>query len=177
MRNIEAPAIYGDRVVWSYKSGDLYYHLTGKDLVASTSFDVGSVYVQETPYERPHLDIYGRYVVYQRAYQVYLYDIDTKSAFKISNSSLHQMEPRISSQYSNDIVYMDDRNGNYDIYRTHFGYNLLATLPYPSSAGGVINDLDSGRLATVIGSAAVVIVAVIGTVFFVARKRRNSVPP
>lgn len=174
VRNVEAPAIYGDRVVWSYEAGDIYYHLTGKDLAASTSFEVGSVYVLETPYERPHLDIYGRYVVYQRAYQVYLHDIDTKSTFKVSNNSLHQMEPRISSQYSNDIVYMDDRNGNYDIYRTSFGYNLLATLPNPSSTGGVINDLDSEWLATVIGSAAVVIVAVIGTAFFVARKRRNS---
>ncbi len=64
------------------------------------------------------------------------------------------------------IVYQDNRNGNWDIYLTHFGYNMLAT-PDIGSSG-------QGFGAVVIISAIVVVVAVIGVVAAVVYLKKRK---
>ncbi len=120
-----------------------------------------------------HPDIYGTapyvYIVYhdnRNAFRdsgfhlinnddVFLYILDTDSDIQVTTNKSNQQMPVI---YGNTIVYQDDRNGNWDIYTTVFGFGSLPgsgenqtaetgslyVASYPSAATILINGTEKG---------------------------------
>ena len=136
---------------------------------------------------------YNTYLVFERTSpspptntNIYLYDWNAKTTHNVTYSTASQSRPIISAEYSNCIVYMDNRNGNWDIYLTIFGYGLGATGPNSQSSSGASSGgtASSGDQSLVIISviAVFVVSAVVGAAAFVAMKKRkpkveNNHPP
>ena len=100
----------------------------------------------------------------------------SKNDFLVTSPSSSQIHPVISSEDSNYVVYMDDRNGNWDIYLTIFGYGVGATGPNSQSTSSTpsANAAGSGNQdLMIIAIVAVVAVAAITAAVFVATGRKK----
>lgn len=136
------PAIFGNRVAWMKENlvtsfllprWDIYM----RDLTTNNRWDWRTYNEANEVYP----DIYRNYIVYERyTYSrtgtqgdshVYLYNIDIGTEYRVTNSSSLQIEPAITAEYGNYIVYMDNRNGNWDIYLSAFGYITGGPGPEP----------------------------------------------
>ena len=75
------------------------------------------------------------FLVFERALpagntNLYLYDGETE--YRTTNNIASQSRPQISAEYANFVVYMDNRNGNWDIYLSAFWYGTGAfETPHP----------------------------------------------
>jgi len=110
---------------------------------------------------------------------IYLYNIDSGVESRVTNDNSTHNRPAISANYGNYIVYMDNRNGNWDIYLAMFGYGVGATGPSNQSApspsnGTVINWGNQGLRTIIISAAIIIVIAVVGAIAFLAMKERNS---
>ncbi len=124
------------------------------------------------------------YVVYDAtiygATHVYLYSMLDNQVFRVTNNNATQICPRISA-VNNQIVYMDNRNGNWDIYSTWFGYGVSAIGPSPKPtsppSGNNANSANQEPLIIIVSSTAIIVIAVVGAAAFTARKNRSSKKP
>ena len=123
------PAVSGDYVAYQgtkyetinvWENYDIYlYHAPSNSHLRLTS----DYLIQNEP------DIDGNYVVWQGVvwrpdlfkyeYNIYLYRIYEQSITQITTDSANQMHPAVNG---GRIVYVDDRNGNWDIYLTEVSY-------------------------------------------------------
>jgi beta propeller repeat protein len=123
------PVIDGPHIVyeapWTWDFNTLY-NVVMKDVVSGTTWD------PNYPSDQRYPDVYGNIIVYQddRVYtypagykwSIFLYNLDTQSesqVTKLTPNTGNQIFPAVNY---NKIVYMDDRNGNYDIYMTTFAF-------------------------------------------------------
>jgi beta propeller repeat protein len=125
----EQPAISGDIVVWiDARNGnaDIY----GFDLRTQTEFPICTAARTQGPVaisdnivvwadNRDGVDINGDYY-FEGNWDIYGYDLTTHTEFPICIADGLQISPSISG---NTVVWMDDRNGDWDIYG--------ATIPEP----------------------------------------------
>jgi beta propeller repeat protein len=184
---LSTPAIYGNQVTWASHdkneyASNAYNWNVNLGIVGGSAYwsTKSSLANQESP------DIYGNYLVYQDdrngvngGYEIYLYSIAAQAEYRVTTNYYAQMHPAISCHYGNYIVYQDNRNGNWDIYLNAFGYGVgsvgggLSPTPSPSN-GTAINWGNHGLLTIIISAAAIVVVAIVGAVAFIAMKRQNS---
>ncbi len=145
-------------------------------------------------YGGTHPDIGGEgqymYVVYEYStttlpHEIYMYELASGSVQRLTNNPANQISPAISAKYGNYVVYMDNRNGNWDIYLTSFGYGVgsvgggqsptPSSSPIPSSSNGAaINWTNQGSSIIIISAAIIVIIAVVVAVAFLTMNKRNS---
>ena len=135
------PVIDGPHIVyeapWTWDFNTLY-NVVMKDVVSGTTWD------PNYPSDQRYPDVYGNIIVYQddRVYtypagykwSIFLYNLDTQSesqVTKLTPNAGNQIYPAVNY---NKIVYMDDRNGNYDIYMTTFAF--AQTPPMAGGPGG-----------------------------------------
>lgn len=180
------PTIYGSRVAWTVENDSMWntaafkWEIGMKDLAAGTTFTIGNNVRDGYP------NIYGNYVVFERDTvlansDIYLYNIDLGIEDRVTNGNGSQIRPAISTNYGNYIVYMDNRNGNWDIYLTAFGYGVGATGPSnrstPSpSLGNTVNSDNQGLITIMVSATAIVAVAVVGAAAFMAKQRKSRKP-
>lgn len=152
---IESPSIYENYVAWA--GAEIYLWDIGvKDVSTGTM-----LYNPLTSSEETNPAISGNYVVYQRqpilsAYtNLFLYNIEVGQEYRVTNNVASQLRPSICTEIGkgNTIVYMDNRNGNWDIYYTSFGYVVTGggggtetTIEYYS--GQIESTYDSPRRVT-----------------------------
>ena len=186
--NLAFPAIYGSRVAWLGENTQHYgiiddqWEIGMKDLVSGTSVDIVNNVRDGYP------DIYGSYIVFERDTvladskiensNIYLYNIDTGVESRVTNDNSTHSRPAISANYGNYVVYMDNRNGNWDIYLNAFGYGVGSTggglSPTPSASNAVVINLGNQGLTTILVIVVtVVVIAVAGAGAFMAMKQRN----
>jgi TolB protein len=187
--NLAIPAIYGSSVAWMVENTHNYgvigdpWQIGMKDLVSGKTVNIGNNVRDGYP------DIYGSYIVFERDTvlanskiansNIYLYNIDTGVESGVTNDNSTHSRPAISANYGNYVVYMDNRNGNWDIYLNAFGYGVGSTggglSPTSSPSNAVVINLGNQGLMTIIISAAIIVViAVAGAIAFLAMKQRNS---
>ncbi len=179
---IAHPAIFGGRVAWMKENrmhGVWSWEVIWRDFVTGANFATGNDVYEVYP------DVYRGYIVYERyippysiyygaKHEVFLYFIDGETEYKVANSSGDQMHPVLSTEWGNYIVYMDNRNGNWDIYENMFGFGVGGPAVTPSpTVGGVADTGSQGLVAIMVTATAVVVVAVVGAAAFVAMKRRR----
>jgi beta propeller repeat protein len=177
-----SPAIDKTRIVWSTKdakTSGLYVEM--KDVLTGASLNIENNVLDANP--DIYAGSYNTYLVFERTppspatnTNIYLYDWNAKTTHNVTYSTASQSRPIISAEYSNCIVYMDNRNGNWDIYLTIFGYGLGATGPNPQSTSstptgqtGILGNQD--LIITAIISV-VAIAAILAVVFAVTRRGR-----
>jgi beta propeller repeat protein len=108
-----APAIYGNMVVWAdYRnSNQSSVNIYMYDLSTSKETQITTSGKAEDP------DIYGDRIVWMDYrngnLDIYMYNISTKNETQITTNESGQFDPQI---YGDRIVWTDMRNGNYDIY-------------------------------------------------------------
>ncbi len=180
------PAIYGDQVVWMRQSWhtfeyewNIYLGTVGGGAYWSTGYSTAN---------QVYPDIFEHYIVYQDdrngangGADIYLYNIDTKTEYRVTNNTYSQAHPAI---YGNYIVYMDNRNGNWDIYLTLYSPTAGSTGPnssYTPAASVVIQgSANSGnqelRTIIVISTIAVVIVVVSAAALMASKQRKSEKP-
>lgn len=118
------PAIDGNIIVyqtpWMFEDFTIYRKVVMKDIVS------GATWESTFPAQQQNPDVYGNIIVYQdnreyygygigNTWDIYLYDLDTQIESKVTTNSANQFSPAIDF---GQIVYVDDRNGNNDIYMT-----------------------------------------------------------
>lgn len=123
------PAIDGSLIVYQaqFVSFDYYtsYKVVMKDVVSGTTWE------SEHPTEQKNPDVSGNIIVYEDnrvfvgypftdgyRWSIFLYNLDTQiesQVTKLTPNGGNQVSPAIDG---GRIVYMDDRNGNSDIYMT-----------------------------------------------------------
>ncbi len=124
------PAIYGDRIVWednrnraSYmnrnQNWDIYMYYLGGDGIPGTGDDEEYQITKDNNYQR-YPDIYDNIIIWidernEENKMIYMYDISTDTEYRVTPycSEWYGNYPRI---FGENMVYSDDRNGNYDIY-------------------------------------------------------------
>jgi beta propeller repeat protein len=125
--SVNEPAIYGNTVVWQYL-GIIY----SKDLSSSVSCEVtGGNRWSMNP------DICQNYLVYAsrndstrwdgnllKNWDIYLTNLDTNTEYQVTNNNASQIS-------GGRVVYMDFRNGNWDIYMTMISYAPETISPPP----------------------------------------------
>jgi beta propeller repeat protein len=138
-------------------------------------------------YGGTHPDIGGEgqymYVVYEyttttRPPEIYMYELASGSVNRVTNNTADQISPAISAKYGNYIVYMDNRNGNWDIYLTMFGYGVgggLSHKPSPTNAA-ITNSGNQGLMTMIIIATTFVVIAVAIAAAFMAKQRKSRVP-
>ena len=131
--SVNEPAIYGNTVVWQ-SVGIIY----AKDLSSSVSR-------QATGGNRWSMNpaICQNYLVYAsrndsaywdgnlfKNWDIYLINLDTNTEYQVTNNNGSQIHPAVSG---GRVVYMDFRNGNWDIYMTMISYTPETISPPPHS--------------------------------------------
>jgi beta propeller repeat protein len=141
-------AIYGSHIVWDTANlffpypdypllGEYQHDVNTKDVVTNATWGTSDDFEQMCP-DISELYPGFDYIVYQYLYgdwNIYLYNSD--AVYRATDSSANQMYPKVSD---GRIVYMDDRNGNWDIYLTSVGY-LAAAPPPPATPVAVMGKL------------------------------------
>ena len=127
-----SPAIHGKIVVWEdNRNGN--YDIYGYNYETKKEFQI-----TEDPYDQQNPAIYGNYVVWQDKrngnWDIYYRELKgerindqlvwTSPACQITDDSKDQTNPAI---YGDIVVWQDERNGNWDIYR----YNLETQKEFP----------------------------------------------
>ncbi len=184
------PAIYGNKIAFMATPSRDAKESDGRWEVNMIDLSTGADYITTNAVYDGNPDIYVRsydvrytYLVYERTSpypatnnNLYLFDGPSQTEFRVTNSNATQSRPVISAEYSDYIVYMDNRNGNWDIYLTGFGYGLGATGPNAQSTDSTSPEETAGsgnQDLTIITIIAVVAVVAIGASVLVAT-RLNS---
>ena len=167
------PAISGDNAVWvgnryfdvgMIVGGQVVYRKTLVPGVFMKNIATNTVWNSSGTTEQENPDIYGNYIVWQGKkgyspgdWDITIYDLDSQAENQVTNNTAQQQNPAI---YGNSIVYQDNRNGNWDIYLTQFGYvpslpgpgdnqtaaqGSLYVASYPSNATILINGTERGQ--------------------------------
>ena len=143
------PAIYSDRIVWSddrtgtgFSAVYLYNLTTGNE--KRVSYHDGSNQLYPV--------ISGDLIAYADdrdagSYDIYLYNIRTGQTTQVTDDPNDQSSPAI---FGNRIVWMDNRNGTYNIYvngtspgtETALSPNLTCTQRFPAISGDLVIWLD-----------------------------------
>jgi len=113
------PAIDGDLIAWCEGDDDTGYYVGGVDLSGPTTFTVDI-----DPVFYPTPDVSGDSVVFAAEGEVAMYDVPSSTVTTISPGPSMRYSPAISGDV---IVWVDDRNGNLDIY----GYDLSTATEFP----------------------------------------------
>ena len=179
------PTISGNLGAWIRDSFiNSPYNFSPQHDIVMMNLNTGEIWQINTSADEFNLsvyDSYGQYLAFER-YEVgklthiYVYSMTSKNDFLVTSLSSSQIHPVISSEYSNYVVYMDDRNGNWDIYLTIFGYGVGATGPNSQSTSSTpsANAAGSGNQdLMIIAIVAVVAVAAITAAVFVATRRKK----
>lgn len=139
------PATAGSRVVW-----DLEQNESGLPEVRMRDLGTGATWIAERnsarpaisePYAGAYYAVYQGWVYASRNshWGISLYHTELQTEYTVSNAASTQLNPRVSG---GRIVYMDDRNGNWDIYMTMVGYVAGdPSLPTPAAAIGKIQGI------------------------------------
>lgn len=154
-RNPELPAISGSHIVWDVLNSytlsprndflwsdqrDIYM----RDVVTGVTWNttISGYSTDHVPRQLPHIsELYSGvyYIVYQGwtldsyHWNIYLYNTLYPAEFRVTNIVADQQLPRVSG---GRIVYMDSRNGNWDIYMTTVGYGA-GNPPPPTPAAAI----------------------------------------
>ncbi len=132
--NLNQPPLLPDISYWEW---DIYM----RDVVTGATWDTcGYPNANGENRRYPHIsELYTGvyYIVYQRPaggyWNIYLYHTDLQTEYRVTNVAANQAYPRVSG---GRIVYMDNRNGNWDIYMTTVGYKVF-TPPPPTPAAAI----------------------------------------
>jgi beta propeller repeat protein len=152
---IAYPEIHGDIAVWSRQNVLGFYLLPYWD-VYTLNLATGQRWSTLNEINEVNPDVYGQYFVFERyasfgSHWVYLYNFDNGEENRIVYTASNQIRPAISAKYGNYIVYMDNRNGNWDIYLTAFGYVQVGVPgpnpipPQPITPSKVIGELQQTK--------------------------------
>ena len=146
-RNAGDPAIYDGRVVWDVEQKNIYdryqWTIFMRDVVTGATWDTTPLNRDDMQRIRPHISELQpgvHYIVYQgwwpfywQQWDIFLYKTDTQTLYQVTANTANQEHPRVSG---GRIVYMDDRNGNWDIYMTMVSYGYKS-LPPPTPAAAI----------------------------------------
>lgn len=154
-RNPQLPAISGSHIVWdvlnSYRWSPPNDFMWGndrdvymKDVATGATWNTTApvYWTDHVPHQSPHIsELYSGvyYIVYQGwtydtyHWNIYLYNTLYPAEFRVTNVVGDQQFPRSSG---GRIVYMDSRNGNWDIYMTTVGYGA-GNPPPPTPAAAI----------------------------------------
>ena len=118
------PAIDGNHIVyqttWMFEDYTVYRKVVMKDIIS------GATWESTFPAQQQNPDVSANLIVYQdnrenyglntgNPWDIYLYNLDTQIESKVTSNAANQFSPAIDF---GQIVYVDDRNGNNDIYMT-----------------------------------------------------------
>ncbi|MBW2981886.1 hypothetical protein KY343_03330 [Candidatus Woesearchaeota archaeon] len=117
IKNEVKPSIDGNRIVWEYS--ELPYEIYMYDISTGTTTQITATsdYYEQDPEISGDLIVYQKRSVDGQIWDVYMYDISTGTERAVTSSASHEYECSIDG---NKIVWMDDRNGNYDIYMAEY---------------------------------------------------------
>ncbi len=122
-------AIDGTRVVWTARQradplyGGILLRVHMKDIVTGIHWQTWGNY-QEHPDISGNCIVYENETGYHEPYNIYLFDLAANQEYKVTNiTSSSQFRPVVSSGWINGlfcikVVYMDDRNQNFDLFET-----------------------------------------------------------
>jgi beta propeller repeat protein len=132
-KNTECPGIYGSRIVWSVENSYpmhsapwLYswkYDVYMRDVVTGAMWDTHADSIDQMCPDISELQPGEYYIVNQiwnsPYWNINLYYTGTQTQYRVTNIAANQLSPKVSG---GRIVYMDYRNGNWDIYMTMVSY-------------------------------------------------------
>ncbi len=189
------PTVYGNKIAYmstpsrDANEGDSSWEVNMVDISTGAGYNTANTVYDGRPviYARSSDSRYT-YLVYGRTSpspatntNLYIYDCPSETEFRVTDNNASQIRPAISAEYSDNIVYMDNRNGNWDIYLTGFGYGVGATGPNAqsadSSSSGEATGLSYQDLTIIAVIAVVVAIVAIGVSVFVATRRGNPKNP
>ena len=162
--SIKNTAIQESTIVWGTRFYEYHYdgnvdvwNVEMKDISSGASWTTGLL----TPQLNPDIGGSGvyKYIVYDDIrnlnYELYMYMLSSQEEVRITENSATQTNPAIYSGKTNGwsynrIVFMDDRNGNWDIYQIDFGWGVSVSpgnfpAPKPNTPSLVIENLESLR--------------------------------
>lgn len=172
--SIYTTAIQESTIVWGTHWYEYHYSGIEEDWnVEMKDISTGANWAAYVGTDQLNPDIGGggayKYIVYEdtrdQNYEIYLYMLLSNEEVRVTNNFATQSNPAIYSGKTNGwsynrIVFMDDRNGNWDIYQIDFGWvavspgNFLAPKPLtPSLAIHKLQNLrsdlaDSSKFST-----------------------------
>jgi hypothetical protein len=152
-RELSSPVIDGSLVAWTQFSGG--WNVLVKNLTDGTVWGSGSG-------DQLGPDVSKTFVVYQGnvgTWDIFVHDFNKNLLVDLTINSANQGSPVISTGYANFVVYMDIRNGNWDIYLSTFWYGSTGgwdSIPDPPiTPSRIINNLQqvNGSIADLSTSA------------------------
>lgn len=160
--NQNAPQIWGRNVVWRDSrndAGDIYLYDAGADGRFNTADDRGEFRVTTTG-KQGYTEVRDRLIAWTdwrnwgSVADIYIYDMgpdgaygtaDDRGEFRVTDENAHQMDPRV---YGKIIVWMDKRNGNFDVYMYDMGPDeLFNTADDVGERALVTNPFDQKRIS------------------------------
>jgi len=127
------PAISGTRIV--YQTPEIFEletqnEIIMQDVASEATWKTNNAADQEKPDINENLIVYEDHRTYTMyvgyTSDIYLYNIDSQTINQVTSDSKNQVSPAV---HGGRIVYMDDRNGNWDIYMTTVAYATAAPTP------------------------------------------------